>query len=135
MKPVFADTNYWIAIISPTDQWHLKALNASRRIAGRYLMTTDEILTELLNFFAEHKPERRQSVAENVKKILLNEKIQIVDATHENFLNGFQLYQNRLDKGYSLTDCISMNVMREHGIVEILTHDGHFTQEGFEILL
>ena len=60
--------------------------------------------------------------------------IQIIDATHENFLNGFQLYQSRLDKGYSLTDCISMNVMREHDISEVLTHDHHFKQEGFQIL-
>ena len=135
MKPVFADTSYWIAIISPADQWHRQALDASRRISGRKLVTTDEILTELLNYFAEHKPARRQSVAENVNKILLNENIQIIDATHENFLDGFELYRNRLDKGYSLTDCISMNAMREHDINEILTHDNHFKQEGFQTLL
>lgn len=135
MKFVFADTSYWIAIISPADQWHRQALDASRRISGRKLVTTDEILTELLNYFAEHKSARRQSVAENVNKILLNENIQIIDATHENFLNGFELYQNRLDKGYSLTDCISMNVMREHGISDVLTHDHHFKQEGFQTLL
>ena len=135
MKPVFADTSYWIAIISPADQWHRQALDASRRISGRKLVTTDEILTELLNYFAEHKPARRQSVAENVNKILLNENIQIIDATHENFLDGFELYRNRLDKGYSLTDCISMNAMREHDINEILTHDHHFKQEGFQTLL
>ena len=135
MKPVFADTSYWIAIISPADQWHRQALDASRRISGRKLVTTDEILTELLNYFAEHKPARRQSVAENVNKILLNENIQIIDATHENFLDGFELYRNRLDKSYSLTDCISMNAMREHDINEILTHDHHFEQEGFQTLL
>lgn len=39
------------------------------------------------------------------------------------------------DKGYSLTDCISMNVMRAQGMAEVLTHDGHFAQEGFTILL
>jgi hypothetical protein len=38
-------------------------------------------------------------------------------------------------KYYSLTDCISMNLMRGRGITEILTHDQHFTQEGFTILL
>ena len=36
---------------------------------------------------------------------------------------------------YSLTDCISMETMRAEGIREILTHDNHFTQEGFTILL
>jgi predicted nucleic acid-binding protein len=47
---------------------------------------------------------------------------------------GLKLYQQRLDKGYSLTDCISMNTMRKSGITEVLTHDLHFTQEGFIIV-
>jgi len=38
------------------------------------------------------------------------------------------------DKGYSLTDCISMNTMRAEGLTEILTNDVHFTQEGFRAL-
>ncbi len=52
-----------------------------------------------------------------------------------NFLKSAALQRSRLDKGYSLTDCISMNVCRKLGIKEILTHDRHFEQEGFEILL
>ena len=51
------------------------------------------------------------------------------------FFEGLALYGSRLDKGYSLTDCISMNAMRERGITDVLTHDDHFTQEGFNILL
>ena len=43
------------------------------------------------------------------------------------------LYEQRLDKGYSLTDCISMNVMKQLNITEVLSHDKHFTQEGFTI--
>jgi predicted nucleic acid-binding protein len=42
--------------------------------------------------------------------------------------------RQRSDKGYSLTDCISMIIMRQMGIAEVLTHDKHFTQEGFSIL-
>jgi predicted nucleic acid-binding protein len=34
-----------------------------------------------------------------------------------------------------LTDCISMETMRQEGITEILTHDAHFAQEGFTLLL
>ena len=55
--------------------------------------------------------------------------------THQSFLDGFALYKARPDKEYSLTDCISMEAMRAGGITEILTHDNHFTQEGFAILL
>jgi uncharacterized protein len=61
--------------------------------------------------------------------------IQIVPRSHQSFLTGLALYESRPDKGYSLTDCISMLVMRQEGISEILTHDDHFTQEGFIKLL
>ncbi len=51
------------------------------------------------------------------------------------FLSGLAFYEARPDKGYSLTDCISMETMRREGITEILTHDAHFAQEGFTLLL
>ncbi|HMG73540.1 MAG TPA: hypothetical protein VK582_08565 [Pyrinomonadaceae bacterium] len=43
--------------------------------------------------------------------------------------------KERPDKGYSLTDCISMNVMRERGLTDVLTNDPHFRQEGYRPLL
>jgi len=44
------------------------------------------------------------------------------------------LYAARPDKGYSLTDCISMQTMRRKGLVEVFTNDLHFEQEGFRAL-
>jgi predicted nucleic acid-binding protein len=40
-----------------------------------------------------------------------------------------------MDKDWPLTDCISFEVMREHGISEALTGDHHFEQAGFKALL
>jgi predicted nucleic acid-binding protein len=51
------------------------------------------------------------------------------------FISGLTLYEARLDKSYSLTDCVSMVVMQQEEIQEVLTHDKHFAQEGFTILL
>jgi predicted nucleic acid-binding protein len=50
------------------------------------------------------------------------------------FLGGLELYRARPDKGYSLTDCISMHTMRGLGITDALTNDRHFEQEGFRAL-
>ena len=41
----------------------------------------------------------------------------------------------RLDKDWSLTDCISFIVMRRRGLTDALTSDHHFEQAGFTILL
>ena len=43
--------------------------------------------------------------------------------------------QQRDDKEWSLTDCISFVVMTREGIKEALTGDHHFKQAGFSILL
>jgi len=48
---------------------------------------------------------------------------------------GVGLYELRLDKTWSMTDCISMTVMETRGLIEALTTDHHFEQAGFTILL
>ena len=69
-------------------------------------------------------------------QVLLSRQADIDVALHarETFLDGLELYRSRLDKGYSLTDCISMRIMRREGLTEILTGDRHFEQEGFRAL-
>ncbi len=133
MRKVFADSFYWIALINPRDQWRPRALEASRELGSFSIVTTDEILTETLNYFAESGKHFRGIVW--LEKILLDQSIEIIEASHDHFLDGFELYGKRLDKGYSQTDCISMNICRERKITDILTHDDHFEQEGFRVLL
>jgi len=51
------------------------------------------------------------------------------------FTRGLDLYHQRPDKQWSLTDCISFVVMRDRGMSEALTGDRHFEQAGFRPLL
>ena len=98
MRKIFADSVYWIALINPTDQWRQRAITVSRELKDFSIITTDEILTETLNYFAESGEYFRGIVTREIEKILLNQDVEIADATHENFLNGFELYKNRKDK-------------------------------------
>lgn len=56
--------------------------------------------------------------------------VRVIRQSHDSFVAGFELFRSRPDKGYSLTDCISMQAMRREGIGEVLTNDRHFEQEG-----
>lgn len=135
MTPFFVDTNYLIASFLETDQWHQRVLDLDNEVASRLLVTTDSVLCEFLNYFSGYGPHTRQLVTVAVSSILADPRFEVLEQTRSVFLKGTDLYAARLDKGYSLTDCISMNVCREMGIADVLTHDRHFEQEGFKVLL
>jgi uncharacterized protein len=99
------------------------------------ICTTEEVLTEYLNYFAAWGPHFRRKAALNIQDMLDNRTVRIVAQTADSFRTGFELYRARLDKGYSLTDCISMQTMRSEGIADVLTNDVHFEQEGFRAVL
>jgi uncharacterized protein len=135
MRRIFADALYWIALLHRRDQWHHAVLQASRALAGCHLLTTDEVLSEMLAAFCEAGPILRQRAAALVRRLHQRTTITVRPQSRVSFLTGLAPYEARPDKGFSLTDCMSMEVMRQEGIREILTHDAHFTQEGFTILL
>ena len=135
MKTIFADTLYLVATCLPEDQWYEKAKEVSLELEPFQTVTTETVLIEMLNFFAEYKSSVRQAAADFVYRLLDDQRVELAPHGTETFLAGLELYEARLDKGYSLTDCISMNAMRERGINEILTNDHHFAQEGFVVLL
>ena len=135
MKTAFVDTLYLVALFNSRDQWHQRAIATSKSVAETKLITTEDVLVELLNFFSEYGEKARRGAVAQVEGILNGADIEVVPQGHEGFIAGLTLYKARPDKGYSLTDCISMNVMRELGVDDVLTHDEHFRQEGFNILM
>ena len=135
MKRIFADTFYWTALLNPKDQWYLSVNEIQPKITTVRLVTTETVLIELLNFYSEYGAEMRQTVVDTVRDILVDLDIEYISHSPNVFLEALDFYEKRLDKGYSLTDCISMLTMKTLNIHEILTHDNHFEQEGFTILL
>jgi len=131
---LFADTFYWIALADSTDTAHQRALAVTREMAPSPIVTTDEVLAEFLAFFSGATGPVRVRAATTVQRVLLNPAIRVIPQSRGSFLSGLDLYTQRPDKGYSLTDCISMQTMRAEGLTEVLTNDRHFEQEGFRAL-
>ncbi len=128
MKRVFADTCYWIAITRPNDPLKTAANEARKRLGICKLITTEEVLTEYLTALSKRR--FRKTATEIVRQILESDDVEVVRQSHVSFLRGLERYTQREDKEYSLPDCISMNVMDEQGITDVLTEDHHFEQEG-----
>ena len=135
MKVVFADTLYWVAIIKPRDPWADPARKAKDALGKTILITTDEILTEFLNLLAGGGSRLREQAGKMVHAIMDNPNVRVIPQTRDSFLKGLSLYEQRADKGYSLTDCISMHIMISESVTKVLTNDHHFEQKGLTVLI
>jgi hypothetical protein len=49
---LFADTFYWVAVMSPRDPFHARVMSWGRNLGTLRLVATDEVLTEVLNWFS-----------------------------------------------------------------------------------
>ncbi len=132
MKALFADTYYYLALVNDREKGHDRAVELARTRRSRTL-TTAWILTEVGNFLS--KGYERRVFLDLVSELQSNPNVTIIPPTQELFRRGIDLFSHRMDKDWSLTDCISFVVMQDHGLEEALTGDGHFEQAGFKVLL
>jgi predicted nucleic acid-binding protein len=132
MNSVFADTSFFVAFGSEQDRHHEAARKFEENYLGSYV-TTDWVLVEYANYYSA-KP-KRSKMREIIELLRANANFSIVEATRSSFDTGLLLYDERRDKRWSLTDCISFNVMEALNITHALTADHHFEQAGFTVLL
>ena len=129
---VFADSFIFIALLNPSDAFHARAIEAIENLSGR-LVTTHWILMEVADALCV--PSYRVSVARFLRDLSKNSGTEIIPPQQILYERGLELYSTRLDKAWSLTDCISFVVMNERGLTDALTGDRHFEQAGFRALL
>ena len=132
MNPVFADTFYFLALLNVDDAAHLRAVRLSEKRTDP-LLTTAWVLTEVADALAT--PGMRETFLRLLNALRADSSCRIVPPTQALFDQGVELYAQRPDKGWSLTDCISFIVVRQKGVSESLTGDHHFEQAGFTALL
>lgn len=131
MNEIFADTGYFIAILSRHDQYRESALRAADTYRGVRIVTTEMVLVELFAAASREGPQTRAEVADFLQQIRSDPNFTIIPQTPEQFDAAAQLYSQRLDQRYSLTDCASFLAMQERGITHALTFDIDFQTAGF----
>lgn len=135
MRIVFADTSYWVAILDQRDELHSRAGDLSRKLNPVHIVTSQMVLTELLNYFAERGSYLRHATVGLTEQLNQNANVTVVPQSIEQFQSALLLYRQREDQGWSLTDCSSFQIMQEWHLTEALTYDKHFEQAGFKALL
>jgi uncharacterized protein len=132
MKTVFADTSYYIALLNPKDINHQKAKYFASEFKGK-LITSAWIITELANYFCQVS--HRAFFTSIYDDLLKSNRVTIVPLSNNLHEEGLNLYNQRLDKDWSLTDCISFLIMQQQNLNEAATTDHHFEQAGFVCLI
>ncbi|MDG2990600.1 nucleic acid-binding protein [Candidatus Synechococcus calcipolaris G9] len=135
MRVVFADTGYWIAFLNPHDDLHDKALNLSKAVQPAHIVTTEMVLVEVLNDFSDRGEYFRQSAVNLIRMLYQHPNTTVIPQTSVQFQSALTLYEQRPDKEWSQTDCVSFKIMEDQSIVDALAYDKHFAQAGFTALM
>ena len=128
MTPVFVDAFFWIALLNKLDASHNRVRNATR---PKQLVTTVAVLLEVMD--ALSSVSMRRTAMRFWQRSFLNPRLEIVSLDKDLMDQAASLFGSRLDKAWSLTDCISFTTMSDRGITLALTGDHHYKQAGFEI--
>lgn len=132
MKPFFADSFYFLALLNPADPAHDRANQISLRTKF-VIVTTLWVLAEVADALSSSRWRRKTGAF--LAKLETSSWVAIRGESDALFARGLDLYCRRPDKAWSLTDCISFTVMAQEGLSEALTGDHHFEQAGFVALL
>jgi predicted nucleic acid-binding protein len=95
MRTLFVDTGYYVSVLNPQDDLHDRAISVSRSLDDCIFVTTEMVLTELLNFFAERGAAPRQLAADFVHQIRQDPNTRIIPQTSAQFEDAFKLYRRR----------------------------------------
>ena len=135
MRIVFADTGYWVALLNPNGDLHDKAVNLSKAVQPAHIITTEMVLTEVLNDFSKRGEYLRKAAVSLIRSLRQHSNTTIISHTSIRFEVALTLYEQRLDKEWSQTDCLSFKIMEELSVFEALAYDKHFIQAGYVALM
>ena len=135
MIKVFVDTAAWIGLLNENDELHQRALVVLKNLRQRkfILLTTEFVLLELADALCSFHT--RATTVFFIDRLRLETDVEILPVSTALFADGWQLYSERADKNWSLTDCISFAAMRNQNIDQAFTSDHHFEQAGFQKLM
>ncbi len=135
MNSVFLDTSGLIGVVNADDQWHSQAETVWLELVSSSvaLFTTSLILIELADGLSRLR--HREMAIQTIEALRNSDLLTVVQSDAHREAQAWELYCERVDKEWGMTDCVSMMVMKEQNIQHVFTADSHFEQAGFHVLL
>jgi predicted nucleic acid-binding protein len=93
---------------------------------------TEAVLIEIGNALARSN---RMAATAFISSCYNTTNVRVISVDTSLLRRALDFYNNRGDKEWGLTDCITFLVMTDHGLKEAFTADDHFHQAGFRAML
>ena len=127
------DTVFVQALLNRRDQYHAQAQAFLPRVrTAAEVWVTEAVLIEVGNALSAVN---RTAAVKFIEQCYRTANLQVVSVDTPLLTRALQLYHERPDKTWGLTDCISFVVMQEQGLTDAVTADEHFIQAGYRALL
>lgn len=132
---VFIDTSGYYALLVGGDDRHGQAAAFMKSAAEkkRRFVTTDYVVDETATLLLARRMERL--VSPFLDTVIRSSACRMLWMDADRFERTRVLFVRHLGSKWSFTDCLSFVVMRELGLHDALTKDGHFRSAGFFPLL
>jgi predicted nucleic acid-binding protein len=130
---LFLDTAFVQALLNRNDQYHpIAKSRLSQLRAAKEVWTTEAILVEIGNALSTGN---REAAVRFIHHCYSTPNTHVIAVDTGLLSRAVDLYSQRGDKGWGLTDCISFIVMGDQQIHHAMTTDRHFIQAGFRALM
>lgn len=96
------------------------------------MWTTEAILVEIGNALSTGN---REAAVRFIHQCYATPNTRVIPVDTGLLSRAVDLYSQRGDKDWGLTDCVSFIVMREQHLLQAMTTDRHFVQAGFRALM
>ena len=129
---LFLDTSGLMCLFDEDELRHKQAHEHFQ--AAKTLLTTNYVLAEFVPL-AHVRRLHRVNALNFLKTLVLLPRLELVWIDDDYHNRAMELLDKRLDKTYSLCDAVSFLIMKRQYLLEALTTDEHFDQEGLVRLL
>jgi uncharacterized protein len=135
MMPVFLDTSGAISLLNEDDQRYDEARQVWQELQTKRvrLVTTSLIFIEIGDGLS--RVHLRSLAVRFYERMQASRRIEVVQVGPDLEKRAWDLYRQRMDKEWGMTDCVSMTVMEDRRLKTSFTSDRHFRQAGFDVLL
>lgn len=130
------DTTYIQGLLSSNDPLRETAKVLFSRVqAASLVLITEAVLMEIGNALAQVQD--RQKAVDFINACYSGgaTNLKVVPINTELIQRSLKLFEERQDKTWSLTDCMSILVMQDNDIQDAVTTDRHFVQAGLNALM